>query len=482
MSAVRVLLIFPGSLYGGDWAAGPRVKPELVGSFDFLRRQGHDVDVVDLEAELGNPSDDDQRQLFLAKACTLLGGRDPQLVAIHCRTSLQYTASIVVAEDVRRLYPQAVIAVTGFHLAARPEDFTYEGSPMNWVLVGDPETALAQVAAVIDAGDHDTESCRALEGTPLRLSEMAAPDYGAYPYTARGLPDLSVYLSRGCPFHTAACMLRPGGHGWVAYAPAITLGLLDELASFAPHQIEVLDPAFGFDSAWRSTVLDELAKTYRRAVPLTICGRPDTLTRRDLDRIYQASMRLRLSVETLSRELLSRTAAAPDPQRAVEQALDLLGYASAKGIPTTVYFAFNQPGETRATAAETLDRLRTFTQSQPNTSLQLRADSWAYFPTSEPAADLAAPAERFGTRIAYDGWWREQIASESAAKAIVASSDLADLPPGDDSYWRPQFDDLRREFEDKLTAAARLGLRSHESVGSAATDVPHGWWVEGRWH
>jgi hypothetical protein len=28
----------------------------------------------------------------------------------------------------------------------------------------------------------------------------------------------------------------------------------------------------------------------------------------------------------------------------------------------------------------------------------------------------------------------------------------------------------------------RRGLRSHETVDSAAAGVPHGWWVEARWH
>jgi hypothetical protein len=30
VTAPRVLLVFPGSLHGGEWAVGPVVKPELV--------------------------------------------------------------------------------------------------------------------------------------------------------------------------------------------------------------------------------------------------------------------------------------------------------------------------------------------------------------------------------------------------------------------------------------------------------------------
>jgi hypothetical protein len=64
----------------------------------------------------------------------------------------------------------------------------------------------------------------------------------------------------------------------------------------------------------------------------------------------------------------------------------------------------------------------------------------------------------------------------------VASAELAHLPPGDESYWRPRFEELRAALDAKLTYEARHGQRSHEAVGSEAYGVPHGWWFEPRWH
>jgi hypothetical protein len=481
MKPLDVLLLFPGSLFGESWADGPRVKPELVGMLTYLRRHDLAADVLDLEVELGgNPAAGGQER-YLAKAEELLRARPAAVVVFSCWSSLQYSATVAVAECVRRLYPETVIAVSGYHLTARPVDFTYEGSPFNWLLVGDPETALVEIAGAVARGDRDVLGCRALEGMPLELSAETVPDYAAYPYTGGGLLTLPVYLSRGCPYHTAACLLRPGGAGWHAYPPDVALRLLDELAALKPRRVEVLDPAFGFDNAWRMTVLDKLAETYRRLVPVVIAGRPDTLTRQNLDRIYSASLLLRLDVETLSKTLLARLEL-PDPQRRVEQAMDLMTYANAKGIPTTVRLAFNQPGETRETAAETLAALEQFVAGLPNSSLRLQADSWAFFPSESSEADVEPAARRFGTVIAQPEWWKEPVPSAAAATAVVASRELADLAPGDDSYWRPRFAQVAAALEEKLTAASRHGQRSHESVGSAATDVPHGWWVEGRWH
>ncbi len=478
----RVLLVFPASLFGGRWADGPRVKPELVSLATEARAAGHDVDVLDLEAEYGNPQDDDARAAFLERAESLLRERPADLVVVSCWSALQYSAAVAVAERVRRLHPDAVIAVEGYHVSVRPDDFAYEGSPFNWLVVGEAESAVVTVADAVASGDRDTLSCRPLEGTPLPLDAEHLPDFAAYPYIAEGLPELGVFLSRGCPYNAPACLLRPGGAGWHAYPPAVALELIDRVAALRPARIGVLDPAFGYDPAWRRAVLERIAASDRRDLALTVNGRPDALVRLDVDKMYAARVRLRLDVGTLSPTLLSLTGQAPHPRRAVEHALDLLRYANAKGLVTVASFTFNQPGETAQTATETLDALERFVGEAPNSSVTLQAESWAYLPSAEPAADLEAPASRYGTRVANPEWWKHPVPSEAAAKAVVASADLAGLEPGDESYWRPRFEALRERLQAKLTAEARRGLRSHEAVGSEAYGVPNGWWIEPRWH
>jgi len=478
----RVLLVFPGSLYGGRWADGPRVKPELVTMSTELRHAGFAVDVLDLEAECGNPGDDAAREAFLARADELLGGRQADLVVISCWSALQYAAAVAAAERVRRLHPAAVIAAFGYHVSVRPDDFDEAAGLFDWLIVGEAEAAIVTVAAAVAGGDRETGACRSLEGRPLPLDAGHAPDYAAYPYAGRDLPELGVFLSRGCPYNAPACLLRPGGGGWHAYPPHVAVAILSGLSELAPARLDVLDPAFGYDPVWRRAVLEGLASADRRDLAITVAGRPADLTRGDIDRLYEARLRLRLDVGTLSPALLSRTGQAPLPAKAVAHALDLLAYANAKGLATVASFTFNQPGESRASAAETLGALQGFVAAAPNTSVFVQAQSWAFLPAADPAADIETPAARFGTRIARPQWWKERAPAEAAAKEVVASHELADLPAGDESYWRPRFDELRGRLDAKLTAEARRGLRSHEGVGSAAAGVPHGWWVEARWH
>jgi len=296
-----------------------------------------------------------------------------------------------------------------------------------------------------------------------------------------GLPALGVYLSRGCQYHSAICYAGPGGGVWRAYPADVAFDLLAGLDALQPAELEVLDPTFGQDSGWRRHLLDKLAGIERRRVPLSLTVRPDEFTRADIDAVYGGRIHLHFNLGTLSPTLLAALEVA-QPGRRLERALDLLRYANAKGVPAEIDLVFGQPGETRQTAAETLDALSALIESFPNTSFRLAAVPWAYFPASSPEVDIEAPARRFGARIESPEWWKDPQPSLESAQAVVPSSDLADLPAGDDAYWRPRFVEIREAFAAKLTSAARSGLRSHESVGSAAADVPHGFWREPRWH
>jgi len=475
VSATKVLLLYPGSLWGGAWAARPTVKPELVSLYTYLRRHDVDVDVLDLEAELGNPAPGGQEE-FLRRAGELIGARQFDVLSLSCWSSMQYAATAALARQVRAERPEAIIAVGGYHVTAQPEDFLAEDTPYTWVIAGEGEQALVAIAAAVAGGDREAGTCRVLDGTPLPLTAENLPDYSAYPYTRKGLAVLPVSLSRGCPYHCASCVIQPGEAGWRAFPPDEAVKLLDQVAALEPKVIEVTDPTFGYDNLWRTPVLARLSETFRRAVPIVVTARPDHLTRADVDGFYTGLLRVHLDVDTLARDLIEGLGIDPFPSKYVEHALDIARYANAKGVPGDLNVVFGQPGETRATAAETIERLEELMDGLPNASLALRAKSWAYFPDGAPGVSAEAAAERFGAQIVHPEWWKEAAPYGEAAMAVVPSRDLADEAPGSDAYWRPRFTALAAKVEAKLTADAKRLARSHESVGSAAEDVPHGYW------
>ena len=211
-------------------------------------------------------------------------------------------------------------------------------------------------------------------------------------------------------------------------------------------------------------------------MPLVVTARPDHVSRKDLDRLYEGTVRVRFDVETLARPLVEALGIDPRPSQHVEHTLDVLRYANAKGIPGEVRLVFGQPGETRETAAETIGVLGELSARCPTPRRRCAASPGRTSPAALPASRPTPPERRFGTLVARPEWWKEATPSFPAATAVCASESLGDLEPGDDAYWRPAFDEVAAGLEAKLTAEARRYARSHESVGSAATDVPHGFY------
>ena len=483
MQETRVLLVFPGSLFGGRWADGPRVKPELVQLFTELRRAGYEADVLDLEAELGNPGDDVARESFLQIADGLLAEREADLVVVSCWSALQYSAAMAVAERVRRQLPDAVIAACGHHVSVRPDDFNDPGAPFDWLIAGEAETAVLTLAAQVAAGERETGGCHSLEGTPLPLDSAHLPDYAAYPYTAEGLPELGLFLSRGCPYNAPACLLRPGGRGLARLS-----------AGRRRRRPSTPSPPCARDGCWSST--RRSATRPAGGAPCSTCWRPATgATSRSASPAAPTPCSAWTPTSSTGRGPAScsrwarsrrRCSGAPARRRTRRRRWRTRSSCWSTRAPRASSPAPGSSSTSRARRRSPRRRRSTRSSASslavPNTSVTIDAQPWAYLPISEEGADVDAPASRFGTRIAHPEWWKERVDAHTAATAVVASHELAGRAPGDESYWRPRFEELREALAAKLTADARRGLRSHETVGSGAYGVPHGWWTEPRWH
>ena len=406
------------------------------------------------------------------------------LVVVSCWSALQYTAAVAVAERVRCLHPAAVIAAEGYHVSVRPDDFDRRGRPVRLAhrrrgRVGRAVT----IARAVAGGERETGVCRSLEGRPLPLDAAHAPDFAAYPYAGRDLPELGVFLSRGCPYNAPACLLRPGGGGWHAYPPHVAVAILTGLSELAPARIDVLDPAFGYDPVWRHAVLEGLAAADRRDLAITVAGRPADLTRGDVDRLYEARLRLRLDVGTLSRELLSRTGQAPQPQQ------------GRRACPRSAHLRQRQGSRDRGLVhVQPARRDAGVGGGDPRRPAGLRRGQC---PTRRSSSRrrrgrFCPPATRPRTSRRR----RRASARASRGRSGGRSRRLRRPPPSRSwraASWpicRPATRATGGRASTSCTSAstpssraeARRGLRSHETVGSAASGVPHGWWVEARWH
>ena len=212
MQETRVLLVFPGSLFGGRWADGPRVKPELVQLFTELRRAGYDADVLDLEAELRQPGRRRRPRELPADrrrpAGRARGGPGRRLLLVRPavlgrRRRRRARAPAAAGRRDRRLRPPRLGAPGRLQRPGRALRLAHRRRGGDGRARRSRRRSRPASARRAAATRSRARRCRS---TPAHL-----PDYAAYPYTAEGLPELGLFLSRGCPYNAPACLLRPGG-------------------------------------------------------------------------------------------------------------------------------------------------------------------------------------------------------------------------------------------------------------------------------
>src|SRR5678815_5295916 len=120
----RVLLIWPGGLFGGGANFG---VPQLLMIASTIRAKSDAiVDIVDFDMERAfGPID-------LGKL--LAPGYD--LVGISCYSSYDYLKVMAIGERLRAFLPKAWLVTGGYHPSARPDEFTGDDSPFDFVVVG----------------------------------------------------------------------------------------------------------------------------------------------------------------------------------------------------------------------------------------------------------------------------------------------------------------------------------------------------------
>ncbi|HZO11785.1 MAG TPA: cobalamin-dependent protein, partial [Polyangiaceae bacterium] len=193
----RVLLLWPGGLFSGGANFG---VPQLLSIAGVLRRRADAlVDVVDLDLE---------RALGPVDFATLVRGYD--LVGISCYSSYDYLKVMAIAAEIRRHLPRAWLVSGGYHASARPQEFTGDDSPFDYVAVGDGEAPMLRLCEALIAGRRPL--MRAVGPDSLRDTSLIEYDWSLLerylPVARRVASQAEIYLSRGCPYDCAFCMER----------------------------------------------------------------------------------------------------------------------------------------------------------------------------------------------------------------------------------------------------------------------------------
>lgn len=161
-----------------------------------------------------------------------------------------------------------------------------------------------------------------------------------------------IYASRGCPFRCIFCMRALGDT--VRYrSPKNVVDEFEEvLERYGPKRIDFSDETFTMRRAWVLEICDELERRgLHRRMPWFANGRVNTVDEDLLRRIRRAGcVRMGFGIESGNQAILE----AAQKGTTIAQIERVIAAAKRAGLETEAFYILGFPGETRATALDTI--------------------------------------------------------------------------------------------------------------------------------
>ncbi len=398
----KVLLLWPGGLFAGGANFG---VPQLLSIASVLRRHADAVvDVVDLDME---------RALGPIDLGRLLG-RGYDLVGLSCYSSYDYLKVMALGAEIKRLLPRAWVVTGGYHASARPNDFTRDGSPIDFVVVGDGEGPLLRLVKALDGGKRPL--MRVVGPESLADPNLTEYDWSLlerYRPVARGVASQAeLYLSRGCPFDCAFCMERAKRDvSWRALEPERAveeIHRLDRFLDLGRWTLFIADALFGMKSRWRKAFLEGLARRPSRARKTWLLIRVDLIDREDLELMKRANVSPGFGLESGDPEQLKRIRKAGRLEDYLEHMLEVARWARELDVPFGANVIVGHPGETEASMRTSAAYLRElFLGDAAGTTGFLSVDPFRLYPGSPIDEERDAWTQQTGMRVHRYPWWHD---------------------------------------------------------------------------
>lgn len=400
----RVLLVWPGGLFGGGANFG---VPQLLAIAAAMKRAADvDVTVVDLDIE----------HAFGRVDFDAIVTRAPyDLVGIACYSSYDYLKVMALGARVRELLPRAWLVTGGYHPSARPDDFTGEESPFDFVAIGDGEGPMARLASALVSGKRPLLRILGPEpvGDPGAMPEVDWHLLDRYRPVARKVASQAeIYLSRGCPYDCAFCMERAKRDtSWRALEPGRAIEemrRLDRFLDLSSWTIFIADALFGMKTAWRREFLEMLARRPVRARKVWLLVRLDLLEREDLVLMQRANVAPGFGLESGDPDHVRRIRKVGRLSDYLDQMLRVSEWARELGVPWGANIIVGHPGETEKslrTTAKFLERL--YLGDSRGTTGFVSVDPFRLYPGSPIDEERADWEKSTGMRVLRYPWWKD---------------------------------------------------------------------------
>jgi radical SAM superfamily enzyme YgiQ (UPF0313 family) len=448
-----ILLAYPSCFYYSLADDRVEIKTSLLLLASYVARF-FPVQYADFELSIGRPASPVQIRRFERKVREFLQEREFDILALSCWTSLSYKATMMTARICRELYPDRLIVVGGYHPTARPEDFETPGDTIDYVVCGEGELALRQIAEEFRGHRRPPHT------TVVKARSFMPADFVEYRWDLLddsipaefqdSIGTLNIYLSRGCPFECTFCMESLKDRRWRAFTPERSITEIQRAAErFKPAAIGIADACFGMQDRWRKEFLERLADL-RPPYWLLFQGRAEHLDEEDIRLLSEHRVEVQFGVESCSPTMLKIMKKTPHPEAYLDTFRRTSRRCSDYGIVHGANIIFNHPGETRETLGETFAFIDEELKRRDQTVIWV-THNYLHFPGSEVDRNRGDYERKYGSRFLSPTWWTLDEDQYANALKTVPSADLVDDAV---SLWKRMLAERTVQLKNALTPLA----------------------------
>ncbi len=425
-----VLVLYPSCFYYPDWIAKPDVRASQLTLSSYLA-QYFPVTYADFEHSIGRPNSPTLIKRYERKVRDFFAKQDCDILAISCWTSLSYLATMKTARIFREMYPNKLIVVGGYHPSARPNEFLTEERLFDYVICGEGELILREIAGNLKR-----------DGRPSETKIVHAPMFGVEHFVPlnldlleqhlaehkpEGVQSFYMYLSRGCPFNCAFCMEGLKDRRWRAYSPEDSIKhILDAYKRFNFYSVAISDACFGMRPAWRKEFLRRLVDL-QPEFWIVVETRPEYIDPEDIALFSKLKVEIELGVESGSPDILRYMKKTKQPEKYLEIVKTVSHRLSDAGVLHRANMIFNYPGETHRTLDETFAFMDAELQRK-ETTFMWAGLGYMHYPGCEMDYNSAWFEQQFGSKILCPDWWKLEEDQYTNCRRNIPSHDLANDP------------------------------------------------------